>query len=145
LHEHKVDPARLKATLIGVYNADGGIVGEITYILGHLFGVLSCSLCDISHSPVKMRSSFKALERELADAHGIAFKMIHRNERNEREQQASDGHEPCVLVEYPDGSISMFLDSVELKAVAGKVSSFRKLVFSRLDLYGLITSHQAGQ
>ena len=31
----------IRGTLIGVYNADGGIVGELTYVLGHLIGVRS--------------------------------------------------------------------------------------------------------
>ena len=129
----------MKGTLIGVYNADGGIMGELSYVLGHLIAVRSCSLCDISHSPVKMKSSFKALERELLENHGIAVKMIHRNERNERETKASAGREPCMLLEYPDTSISMFLDSAELKVLAGSVSSFEKLIYSRLDMYQLLS------
>lgn len=127
-----------KATLIGVYNADGGLLGEVSYVLGHLIGVRSCSLCDISHSPIKMKSAFKELRRRLLEEHGIALKMIHRNERNEREALASAGREPCMLLEHEDQSISMFLDSVELKALAGKVDSFEKLVYSRLDLFQLL-------
>jgi hypothetical protein len=124
-----------RATLIGVYKADGGIIGELSYFFGHLVGAKSCSLCDISHSPIKKKSSFKALEKELLKNHDIAIKMLHMNERNERELKASAGREPCMLLEYPDGSISMFLDYVELKAISGSVSSLRKLILSRLDLY----------
>ena len=125
----------LRATLIGVYKADGGIMGELSYFFGHLVGVRSCSLCDISHSPIKKKSSFKALEKELLKNHNVAIKMLHMNERNEREIKASEGREPCVLLEYPDGSISMFLDAVDLKVLSGSVSSLRKLILSRLDLY----------
>jgi hypothetical protein len=39
------------------------------------------------------------------------------------------------LLEYRDGSISMFLDYEELKAAGGRVSSFEKLVESRLSIY----------
>lgn len=124
-----------RATLIGIYKADGGVIGELSYFFGHLIGVRSCSLCDISHSPVKKTSAFKQLEQELLKEHGIAIKMIHLNERNDRELKASAGREPCVLLEYPDQSISMFLDAVDLKALSGSVSSLRKLIFSRLDLY----------
>ncbi|MEY4410095.1 MAG: hypothetical protein RLZ99_568 [Actinomycetota bacterium] len=124
-----------RATLIGVYKADGGIIGELSYFFGHLVGARSCSLCDISHSPIRKKSSFKALERDLLKEHNIAIKMLHMNERNERELKASAGREPCMLLEYPDGSISMFLDYVELKAISGSVSSLRKLILSRLDLY----------
>ncbi len=124
-----------RATLIGVYKADGGIIGELSYFFGHLVGARNCSLCEISHSPIKKKSSFKALEKELLKNHNIAIKMLHMNERNERELKASAGREPCMLLEYPDGSISMFLDYVELKAIAGSVNSLRKLILSRLDLY----------
>jgi len=123
------------ATLIGIYKADGGVIGELSYFFGHLIGVRSCSLCDISHSPVKKKSAFKKLEQEMLKEHGIAIKMIHLNERNDRELKASAGREPCMLLEYPDQSISMFLDAVDLKALSGSVTSLRKLILSRLDLY----------
>jgi hypothetical protein len=126
---------KIRGTLIGVYKADGGIVGELTYFFGHLVGVRSCSLCDITHSPVKKKSSFKALEKQLLEEHGILVRMIHLNERNERELKASEGREPCMLLEYPDQSISMFLDSQDLATLSGSVGSLKKLVLSRLDLY----------
>jgi hypothetical protein len=125
----------IRGTLIGVYNADGGIVGELTYFFGHLIGVRSCTLCDISHSPIMKKSSFKALEQHLLAEHGIRVRMIHLNERNQRELKASEGREPCMLLEYPDQSISMFLDSTDLKALSGSVSSLKILISSRLDLY----------
>ena len=124
-----------RATLIGIYKADGGVIGELSYFFGHLVGVRSCSLCDITHSLVKKKSAFKKLEQELMKNHGIAIKMIHLNERNDRELRASAGREPCVLLEYPDQSISMFLDAVDLKALSGNVTSLRRLILSRLDLY----------
>ena len=125
----------IRGTIIGIYKADGGIVGELSYFFGHLIGTRSCSLCDISHSLVKKKSSFKALESHLLQEHRILVRMIHLNERNEREQQASEGREPCMLLEYPDQSISMFLDSTDLKALSGSVSKLKKLIQSRLDLY----------
>ena len=127
--------AEVRGTLIGIYKADGGIVGELTYFFGHLIGVRSCSLCSISHSPIKKKASFKELEKHLLEEHGILVRMIHLNERNEREKQASEGREPCMLLEYPDRSISMFLDSTDLKALSGRVSSLKKLILTRLDMY----------
>ena len=62
-------------------------------------------------------------------------RMVHLNERNEREKKASEGREPCMLLEYPDQSISMFLDATDLKVLSGSVSSLKKLIVSRLDLY----------
>jgi len=123
------------ATLISVYKADGGILGEVSYFLGHLIGIRECNLCDITHSPIKKKSEFKQFEKTLLQQHGIQMKLVHMNERTDAELAASKGREPCVLLQYPDGSISMFLDYVELKAASGSVSSFAKLVESRLSIY----------
>jgi hypothetical protein len=125
----------IRGTLIGVYKADGGIRGELSYFFGHLVGTRSCSLCSISHSPIMKKASFKALERHLLEEHKILVRMLHMNERNEREQNASAGREPCILLEYPDESISMFIDSTDLTALSGNVGSLKKLISSRLDLY----------
>lgn len=125
----------LRGTLIGIYKADGGIAGELSYFFGHLVGLRSCSLCDISHSPIMKKPSFKALERHLLAEHGVKVRMIHLNERNDRELAASEGREPCMLLEYPDESISMFVDSRDLQALSGNVGSLKKLILSRLDLY----------
>ena len=125
----------IRGTLIGVYNADGGLAGELSYVFGHLIGIRSCSLCDISHSPIKKKASFKELEQHLLEEHGIIVRMVHLNERNERELKASEGRVPCMLLEYPDQSISMFLDATDLKALSGSVRSLKKLIISRLDLY----------
>ena len=124
-----------RKTLIGVYKADGGILGELSYFFGHLVGIKSCSLCDITHSPIKKKNDFKAFEKRLWDERGIAFRLVHLNERTETELAASKGREPCVLLQYEDGSISMFLDYVELKTSKGSVKSFEKLVESRLNIY----------
>jgi len=122
-------------TLIGVYKADGGLVGEVSYFLGHLVGVKECSLCDITHSPIMKKKAFKEFEARLRAERGIDIRLVHMNERTEAELAASKGREPCVLLQYEDGSISMFLDYEELKAAGGRVNSFEKLVESRLNIY----------
>ena len=122
-------------TLIGVYKADGGLVGEVRYFLGHLVGVKECSLCDITHSPIMKKKAFKEFEARLRAKRGIDVRLVHMNERTEAELAASKGREPCVLLQYEDGSISMFLDYEELKAAGGRVNSFEKLVESRLNIY----------
>ena len=124
-----------RKTLIGVYKADGGLLGEVSYFFGHLVGVRSCSLCDITHSPIKKKNAFKQFEQRLLKERNIATRLVHMNERTDAELAASAGREPCVLLQYEDGSISMFLDYVELKTSKGSVQSFEKLVESRLNIY----------
>ncbi|MEY4991107.1 MAG: hypothetical protein RIS08_1333 [Actinomycetota bacterium] len=102
---------------------------------GHLLGARECNLCDITHSPIRKRSEFKKFEKQLLAEFGIEFRLVHMNERTDKELSASAGREPCVLLEHEDGSLSMFLDYVELKACYGRVSSFEKLVRSRLDFF----------
>jgi hypothetical protein len=121
--------------LIGVYNADGGVVGELKYFFGHLMGIAKCELCDITHSPIRRKASFDQLAGELKNEYGLDFALKHLNERTESETKASVGKEPCVLAEYPDGSLGMFLDRQELRVVDGHVDKFSKLVRARLALF----------
>ena len=121
--------------LVGIYKANGGLLGELSYVLGHAVGLKSCSLCDVTHSPLWKKREFKNFEMRMQDQFGLAVRLLHMNERTDAELAASQGREPCVLLEYSDGSFSMFLDYVELKAVGGKVASFEKLVRNRLDIY----------
>jgi hypothetical protein len=119
-------------TLIGVYKADGGILGEVSYLIGHLLGTRECSLCDITHSPLKKKGEFKEFEKRLQAELGIGFRLAHMNERTEAELAASLGKEPCVLRENADGSIEFFLASEELKEASGRVAPFEVLVRSKL-------------
>jgi hypothetical protein len=121
--------------LVGIYNADGGVVGELKYFFGHLIGIAKCELCDITHSPIRRKASFDALALELGAQYGLDFALKHLNERSAAETKASAAQEPCVLAEYPDGSLGMFLDRQELRVLGGDVDRFAKLVRARLALF----------
>ena len=121
--------------LIGIYNADGGIVGELKYFFGHLIGVAKCELCDVTHSPIRRKASFDKLAVALKSEFGLEIELKHLNERSESEIRASAGQEPCVLAKYADGSLGMFLDRAELAAVKGDVAKFESLVRARLTLF----------
>jgi hypothetical protein len=121
--------------LIGVYNADGGIVGELKYFFGHLIGVAKCELCDVTHSPIRRKASFDKLASDLKAEFGLEMHLKHLNERSESEIRASSGQEPCVLAQYADRSLGMFLDRAELSMVKGDVAKFEGLVRARLRLF----------
>ena len=120
--------------LIGVYNANGGFVGELAYFFGHLIGIRDCKLCDVTHSPVKKKAAWKEFEKRLQED-GYEFVLVHKNERTQEQIDASGGREPCVLIEYEDGSLSMILDWNDLKAAKGDVTSFEKILKSKLIMY----------
>ena len=101
--------------LVGVYDADGGLRGELAYLAGKVRGH-HCSLCDITHSPVRRRREWDDYVSSLV----VPFDVVHRNERDERVAAVTRGHEPCVVAETDDGRIVMLLDSAAL-ARAGDV------------------------
>ena len=41
--------------LVGVYDADGGLLGEAAYVWGKVRGTRHCALCDITHRRVRRR------------------------------------------------------------------------------------------
>ena len=50
---------------VGVYAADGGVVGELTYVVGHLLGRTECSLCDVTHGPVRRKRAWDEMAAVL--------------------------------------------------------------------------------
>lgn len=121
--------------LVGVYKADGGVIGELKYFFGHLIGIAKCELCDVTHSPIRKKASFDKLTKDIRSEFGLDFALKHLNERTEAETKASAGKEPCVLAEYQDGSLGMFLDRQELREVKGDVARFEKVARARLKLF----------
>jgi hypothetical protein len=121
--------------LIGVYNADGGFKGELQYFFGHLIGTAECTLCDVTHSPIRRKPEWDKMVALLAADFSLGFSLLHRNERSEKVASATTGREPCVLGEYADGNLTMLLDSVDLKAVKGDVKKFEKVLRARLALF----------
>jgi len=121
--------------LIGVYNADGGLASELAYFFGHLVGVRQCTLCDITHSPVRKKAQWKALETRLREELGYEFLLVHKNERTPEQLEASEGREPCVLIQDDSGDISMIMDWNDLKFSRGNVSSFEEILRAKLLMY----------
>ncbi len=105
--------------LVGVYNADGGLVGELRYIVGHVLGTVSCALCDITHSPLRRKREWDQLVADL----GVPVDLRHLNELDERERAAVGEHAPVVLVDR-DGMLTPLLDAEQLDALDGSVSAF---------------------
>lgn len=105
--------------IVGVYNANGGLVGEVRYIVGHLLGTTSCALCDITHSPIRRKREWDALVAEL----GIPVDLRHLNELDERESAAVGEQAPIVLVER-NGMLEPLLDAAQLDALDGSVIAF---------------------
>jgi len=118
--------------LVGVYDADGGLRGELAYLAGKVQG-RHCSLCDITHSPVRRRREWDSYVAALP----VPFELLHRNERDAPVTAVTAGHEPCVVAETDDGDLVMLLDPAALDD-ARTVAGLADALGAALDREGLV-------
>lgn len=114
--------------LVGVYDADGGLAGELRYVAGTLAG-RHCSLCDITHGRVRAKPAWQACRR----AFPVPLEAVHRNEREPDLAAATDGHLPCVAGRE-DGRWRVVLDRDALDACHGDVGAFEAALRRALGL-----------
>ena len=62
--------------LVGVYDADHTLRGELSYWLGARLGRAHCALCDITHGLLREREDWRACRAELP----VPFEAVHRDE-----------------------------------------------------------------
>ncbi len=115
--------------LIGVYDADGGLLGEAAYVWGKLRGTRHCALCDITHSAVRRRPAWDAMVARL----GVSFELLHLNELSaELVDAVRTAGAPVVLVE-DDAGLRVLFTGDELDTLGGSVAAFETALAQRLD------------
>lgn len=84
--------------LVGIYNADSGLSGELRYGLDKVLGRGGCTLCELTHgwNPFGKRSW-----RHARRSGPIPIEMIHRDEAS-ASQLAAAGSLPAVLIGEAD-------------------------------------------
>src|SRR4051794_20045895 len=102
--------------LIGVYDADGSLRGELTYFVGARLGRRHCSLCDITHGLVRERPEWSAFRSSLP----VPFDTYHRDDQPDDVRAAHQGQEPVVLA-ATDGGLVGLLAADELSKCRGSV------------------------
>lgn len=120
------------ARLVGVFDADGSLRGELAYLAGKVLGRRHCALCDITHgwSPRPRRSFLEACQ-ELTPP----LELMHRDEVRPDVAEASAGTLPCVLVDDAAG-LSILLGPDELEACAGSPERLRDAIAAALAARG---------
>lgn len=116
--------------IVGVYDADGGLRGELAYLAGKVAG-RHCTLCDITHSPVRRRREWDAYVASLP----VPFDVVHRNERTRAVAEATAGREACVVAEC--GNDITFLLSSDDLAAAGDVAGLADALEAAIARAGL--------
>jgi len=100
--------------LIGIYDADSSVRGELTYWLGARLGRAHCALCDITHGLVRERDDWKTCRAGLR----APFDSFHRDDQPDPIRAATADTAPAVVAETA-GSVVMLLGPSELDACAG--------------------------
>lgn len=131
LNSNQGSPSKI-IELIGVYDADGSIVGELSYWLGARFGVRHCSLCDITHSLFSEKPEWKECQRELEDEQGIQFKAYHRNDQPDGVRTLIGGKYPAVVSLNKADQLKMFMSSSEIGACGTSPEEFMAEIKRRL-------------
>ncbi|GAA3601190.1 hypothetical protein GCM10022199_00750 [Marihabitans asiaticum] len=119
---------RTRGRLIGVYNANGGLIGEAAYLIGKILGTAHCALCDITHSPVRRKKEWGELARRLP----VSIELKHLDELTGAQRSVVDaGGAPVVLRDTGSG-YEVLLDAGDLDSVGGDVAGFERLLLDRL-------------
>ncbi|TIC79671.1 hypothetical protein E8D34_11835 [Nocardioides sp. GY 10113] len=115
--------------LIGVYNANGGLLGEAAYVWGRLRHTRHCALCDITHSPWRRKPAWDDLAARLP----VPFTLLHLNELPaDVATLIEEIGAPAVVGRTPDLALVPVLTADELDEVAGDVPAFERLLDARL-------------
>jgi hypothetical protein len=106
-------PAQL-VRLVGVYDADSSLRGELSYWIGARLGRAHCALCDITHGLVRERTEWKTCRAGLP----IPFDTFHRDDQPDAVRTALGGVYPAVVAETATGVV-VLLGPQQLDACNG--------------------------
>ena len=115
--------------IYGIYHADGGIIGELSYVWGKITGTAHCSLCDITHRGISMKRDWK----DFTDGMDVDFELLHLNEQSPELADFTDGRTPCVVGEK-SGEMRILVDEESLEVCNKSVSAFESTLRSSLEL-----------
>ena len=113
--------------IIGIYHADGGVLGELKYKVGTFFGGSHCALCDITHTKTGKKDIWRKCEQKL----GIPISFVHLNERNEKLMDYTKGNTPCIVGKTSTNYV-MLATKKELEECNGNATALAELLEKKL-------------
>lgn len=115
-------------SLVGVYDAEGGLLGEAAYVWGRMRGTRHCALCDITHGRVRRKPAWDRMVVAL----GRPVDLLHLDEMPPDVAEAvAECGAPVVLARTTAG-LSPLVDAAELDAMDGSVERLSDLLRTRL-------------
>lgn len=117
---------------MGVYNADGTVMGELGYWLRARVGRADCSLCKITHGSVREKGAW----RECRDGLGVAFDTYHRNDQPSEVRVVTGDVLPAVLAETAAGMV-LLLSRDALNRCQGSIEALAAALTEAADRHGL--------
>jgi len=114
--------------LIGVYDADSTLLGEVSYWVGARLGVTHCSLCELTHGLFTKKSEWK----QCAEALSVPFHLFHRDDAPDDVVLALAGEFPAVLQRTTEG-LKVILTKDELERFDGHTSDFAQWLTNYLN------------
>ena len=104
---------------MGIYDADGGVSGELRYAIGKILGQGKCALCDITHgwNPMGSRSW-----KQACATSDVELELIHRNEATTQQMAAASGL-PAILRQH-EGLWSEAMAASEIAGYVGNPEAF---------------------
>jgi hypothetical protein len=125
--------------LVGVYDADSTLRGELSYWVGARLGRRHCSLCDITHGSVRQRPEWKACRDGLP----VPFDTYHRNDQPDAVRAVAKGTSPVVVAETTAG-LTVLLSPAELDACRGSIEGLVDAIEQAAARLGLEWTASAG-
>lgn len=107
-------------TIIGVYDADGSLAGEIRYWIGARLGRTHCSLCEITHGMFREKQSWKDCRAEL----DVDVVTHHRDDAPIDVLEVC-GHSLPAVVLRSAARVELLLGPDRLEQLGGDVDAFR--------------------
>jgi hypothetical protein len=121
--------------LIGVYDANGTLRGEIAYWIGARLGRRHCSLCEVTHGLFTVKEEWK----RCRDGLPVAFDTFHRDDQPEVVRAATGDRAPVVLAET-DGGLIVLLDGMQIESAGGDPQRLMQEIDDRVTAAGLTWS-----
>ena len=109
--------------IFGIYQANGGVIGEISYVFRKLVLNENCSLCKVTHGGLIRKSDWKEYLSKL----NIHFELLHINEQPSDMASYTKGKTPCIIADIGGNYVSL-MNSGIIDGCNGSVEKFSRIL-----------------